>query len=63
LAPTSGELIYDHELLRHATKKMTAPGPVLTPLDPNQDGFLLREAQSEKRKATNLTPQDDALDH
>jgi hypothetical protein len=44
-------------------KQMTAPGPILTPLDPNQDGVLLREAQCQKRKSTSPTPQDDTLDH
>jgi hypothetical protein len=39
------------------------PDPVLTPLYPNQDGTLLREARSQKRKVTSPTPQDDALDH
>jgi hypothetical protein len=31
-------------------------------LDTNQDGILLREAQSQKRKATSPTPQDEELD-
>jgi hypothetical protein len=44
-------------------KKTTVPRPVLTHLDPNQDGVLLRETQSQKKKATSPTPQDDALDH
>ena len=37
-------------------------GAILAPLDTNQDGILLREAQSQKRKATNPTPQDEELD-
>ena len=61
--PTSGEPIYNHKLLRHATKKTTVPGPMLAPLDPNQDGILLKETRSQKRKATSPTPQDDELDH
>jgi hypothetical protein len=43
-------------------KKTTALGDVLTPLDTNQDGILLREAQSQKRKAISPTPQDEDLD-
>jgi hypothetical protein len=43
-------------------KKTAAPGAVLAPLDTNQDGLLLREARSQKRKATNPTPQDEELD-
>jgi hypothetical protein len=43
-------------------KKTTAPGAVLAPLDNNQDRILLREAQSQKRKAASLTPQDEELD-
>jgi hypothetical protein len=44
-------------------KKTMIPGPVLVPLDPNQDGILLREARSQKRKVVSPTPQDDELDH
>jgi hypothetical protein len=44
-------------------KKATSPSPVLTPLDLNQDGVLLREARSQKRKFVSPTPQDDELDH
>jgi hypothetical protein len=44
------------------SKKTTALGAVLAPLDTNQDGVLLREAQSQKRKATSPTPQDEELD-
>jgi hypothetical protein len=44
-------------------KKTTVPSPILTPLDPNQYGILLRETQSPKRKTTSLIPHDDTLDH
>jgi hypothetical protein len=37
-------------------KKTVAPGAVLAPMDTNQDGLLLREARSQKRKATSPTP-------
>jgi Cys-tRNA synthase (O-phospho-L-seryl-tRNA:Cys-tRNA synthase) len=43
-------------------KKTTAPGAVLAPLDTNQDRILLREARSQKRKATSPTLQDEELD-
>jgi hypothetical protein len=43
-------------------KKTAAPGAVLAPLDTNQDGLLLREARSQKRKANSPTPQDEELD-
>jgi hypothetical protein len=43
-------------------KKTTAPGAALAPLDTNQDGLLLREARSQKRKAISPTPQDEELD-
>jgi hypothetical protein len=43
-------------------KKTMDPEAVLAPLDTNQDGILLREAWSHKRKATNPTPQDEELD-
>jgi hypothetical protein len=43
-------------------KKTTEPEVVLAPLDTNQDGILLREAQSQKRKATSPTQQDEELD-
>jgi hypothetical protein len=36
-------------------KKITAPGAALQPLDTNQETLSLREAQSQKRKATSLT--------
>jgi hypothetical protein len=43
-------------------KKTAAPGAFLAPLDTNQDGILLREARSQKSKATIPTPQDEELD-
>jgi hypothetical protein len=44
-------------------KKTTVPGSILAHLDTNQDGILLRKAQSQKRKVVSPTPQDDELDH
>jgi hypothetical protein len=41
-------------------KKTTAPGAALQPLDTNQE--TLREARSQKRKATSPTPQEEKLD-
>jgi anion-transporting ArsA/GET3 family ATPase len=68
VAPISGEL-NDHLRQVNSTitfvmlsKKTTAPGGVLAPQDTNQDGILLREARSQKRKATSPTPQDEELD-
>jgi hypothetical protein len=43
-------------------KKTTTLGAVLAPLDTNQDGILLREARSQKRKAASPAPQDEELD-
>ena len=44
-------------------KKASATGATaLQPLDPNQETLSLREAQSQKRKATSPTPQEDELD-
>ncbi len=44
-------------------KKASATGAAtLQPLDPNQDVLSLREARSQKRKATSPTPQEDDLD-
>jgi hypothetical protein len=44
-------------------KKVLAPGAAtLQPLDPNQETLSLREAQSQKRKATSPTLQEDELD-
>ena len=39
-------------------KKATAPGAALQPLDTNQETLSLREARSQKRKATSPTPQE-----
>jgi hypothetical protein len=41
-------------------KKLSGTGAALQPLDVNQD--TLREARSQKRKATNPTPQEEELD-
>jgi hypothetical protein len=44
-------------------KKVTVPGAaVLQPLDTNQETLSLREAQSQKRKATSPTLQEEELD-
>jgi hypothetical protein len=42
------------------SKKSSGPGAALQPLDVNQD--TLREARSQKRKATSPTPQEEELD-
>jgi hypothetical protein len=67
LAPTSGEPFFDH--LRQALtfvmppKNVSAPGAAaLQPLDPNQETLSLREARSQKRKATSPTLQEEELD-
>jgi hypothetical protein len=67
LAPTSGEPFFDH--LRQALtfvmppKKASAPGAAaLQPLDPNQETLSLREARSQKSKATSPTLQEEELD-
>jgi hypothetical protein len=45
------------------SKKASATGAAaLQPLDPNQETLSLREARSQKRKATSPTPQEDELD-
>jgi hypothetical protein len=45
------------------SNKASATGAAaLQPLDPNQETLSLREAQSQKRKATSPTPQEDELD-
>jgi hypothetical protein len=44
------------------SKKTTAPGAALQPLDTNQETLSLREARSQKRKATSPTPQEEKLD-
>jgi hypothetical protein len=41
-------------------KKTIVPGAALQPLDTNQE--TLREARSQKRKATSPTPQEEELD-
>jgi hypothetical protein len=43
-------------------KKAVTPGAALAPLNTNQEGLLLREAQSQKRKAISPTPQEEELD-
>jgi hypothetical protein len=43
-------------------KKTTASGAALQPLDTNQEALSLREARSQKRKATSPTPQEEELD-
>jgi hypothetical protein len=43
-------------------KKATVPGAALQPLDTNQETLSLREARSQKRKATSPTPQEEELD-
>jgi hypothetical protein len=43
-------------------KKAIVLGATLQPLDTNQEGLSLREAQNQKRKATNPTPQEQELD-
>jgi hypothetical protein len=44
-------------------KKASATGAAaLQPLDPNQETLSVREARSQKRKATSPTPQEDELD-
>jgi hypothetical protein len=40
-------------------KKATVPGAALQPLDTNQDAFSLREARSQKIKATSPTLQEE----
>jgi hypothetical protein len=45
------------------SKKASAPGAAaLQPLDPNQETLSLREARSQKRKATSPTLQEEELD-
>jgi hypothetical protein len=43
-------------------KKTTAPEAALQPLDTNQETFPLREARTQKRKATSPTLQGEELD-
>jgi hypothetical protein len=68
LAPTFGELD-DHLHQVNSTitfvmlpKERMTSGAGLAPLDTNQDGVLLREARSQKRKAISPSPQDEQLD-
>jgi hypothetical protein len=42
-----------------SSKKITAPGAALQPLDTNQETLSLREARSQKRKATSPTLQEE----
>jgi hypothetical protein len=44
------------------SKKAIAPRAALQPLDINQEGLSLGEAQNQKRKATSPTPQEEELD-
>jgi small-conductance mechanosensitive channel len=66
LAPTSGELKRPLSATARATtfvvppKKAIAPGAALQPLDINQEGLSLREAQNQKRKA--ITSQEEEPD-
>jgi hypothetical protein len=66
LAPTSGELttttFSKASTFDMPPKKATVPGAALQPLDTNQDIVSLREARSQKRKATSPTLQEDQLD-
>jgi hypothetical protein len=43
-------------------KKTTTPEDAVQPLDTNQEILSLREARSQKRKATGPTPQEEELD-
>jgi hypothetical protein len=43
-------------------KKITTLGVALQPLDTNQETLSLREARSQKRKATSPTRQEEELD-
>jgi hypothetical protein len=44
------------------SKKAIAPGAALQPLDTNQETLSLREARSQKKKATSPTPHEEELD-
>jgi hypothetical protein len=55
--------IFGKHHLRHAAEEGSVTGAAtLQPLDPNQDILTLREARSQKRKATSPTPPEDDLD-
>jgi hypothetical protein len=43
-------------------KKTTVLGAALQPMDTNQETISLREARSQKKKATSPTPQEEELD-
>jgi hypothetical protein len=67
--PTAGELKRPPSSRRIRTttfimplKNTAAPRAALALLDTNQDGLLLREARSQKRKAISPTPQEEELD-
>jgi hypothetical protein len=66
LAPTSG--VFTYTIFGKAStfvmppKKITAPGAALQPMDTNQETLYLREARSQKRKATSPTLQEEELD-
>jgi hypothetical protein len=44
------------------TKKTIAPEAALQPLDTNHETLSLREARTQKKKATSPTPQEEELD-
>jgi hypothetical protein len=44
------------------SKKTTVLGAALQPMDTNQETISLREARSQKKKATSPTPQEEELD-
>jgi hypothetical protein len=66
LAPTSGVLTFTifgkASTFVMPPKKTTALGAALQPLDTNQETLSIREARSQKRKATSLTLQEEKLD-
>jgi hypothetical protein len=66
LAPTSGELTSTtfgrSSIFDMPPKKTTVAGAALQPLDTNQDALSLREARSQKRKATSPTLQEEQID-
>jgi hypothetical protein len=45
--------------LRHAAKESNSARAALQPLDTNRETLSLREARSQKRKATSPTPQEE----
>jgi hypothetical protein len=63
LATTSGALTFTifgkASTFVTPPKKITAPGAALQPLDKNQETLSLREARSQKRKATSPTLQEE----